>query len=390
MNISILDRYFFKDLLVASLGNTIVLTCILLYGNLQKNSDLLIQSFAYSPSSFLELTTYLIPYSLSMGLPFGFSLAILFSLGRMASNREILALGSHGVGLTKWARPVFLLSLLLSIISTFSHLEWGPENRALFDERQKEIVWSNLNLLLLQKGQIELDLNSKHTQNGIRGIGELVDEDISKISISVGNVFSDTWQNVRILLKYDDGTISNILHAGEATATRSADRANLILNLRDLDVEPGFSGHKDQGNRSSLFISFKKWKNPVIINLLQTNQSDHLNYKRMKMSELLTASDKANSTDVKSQIRVIIHKGIALGFSPFFLCCFLLPISAQKGKQETMVNITTGIVVCISYFGVGKLCSNILTSYGIGFAGWWVPNLLCLFLGIYLMRNMKI
>ena len=201
MNTSILDRYFFKDLLLASLGNTIVLTCILLYGNLQKNSDLLIQSFAYSPASFLELTSYLIPYSLSMGLPFGFSLAILFSLGRMASNQEILALGSHGVGLTKWARPVFLLSILLSIISVFSHLEWGPKNRALFDERQKEIIWSNLNSLLLQKGHIELNVNSNDPKTSIRGIGELVDDDISRISISVGEILTDTWQNVRIVLK---------------------------------------------------------------------------------------------------------------------------------------------------------------------------------------------
>jgi lipopolysaccharide export LptBFGC system permease protein LptF len=390
LNISILDRYFFKDLLLASLGNTIVLTCILLYGNLQKNSDLLIQSFAYSPSSFLELTSYLIPYSLSMGLPFGFSLAILFSLGRMASNREILALGSHGVGCIIWARPIFLLSILLSIISTFSHLEWGPKNRALFDERQREIVWSNLNLLLLQKGQIELDLNSENTQSGIRGIGELVDEDISKISISVGNVFADTWQNVRIVLKHDDDKISSILHAGEAIATISADRANLILNLRDLDVEPGFSGHKDQGNESSLFISFKKWKNPVMVNLPQVYQPDHLSFKRMKLAELLTALDKASSTDVKSQIRLIIHKGFALGFSPFFLCCFLLPVSALKGRQETMVNITIGIIVCIAYFGIGKFFSNMLTSYGIGFAGWWLPNLLCLLFGITLMRSLRI
>jgi len=390
LNTSILDRYFFKDLFLASLGNTIVLTCILLYGNLQKNSDLLIQSFAYSPASFLELTSYLIPYSLSMGLPFGFSLAILFSLGRMASNQEILALGSHGVGLTIWARPVFLLSILLSIISVFSHLEWGPKNRALFDERQKEIIWSNLNSLLLQKGQIELNVNSNDPKTSIRGIGELVDEDISKISISVGNIFADTWQNVRIVLKHDDDTISSILHAGEATATISADRADLLLNLRDLDVEPGFSGYKNQGNRSSMFISFKKWKNPVSINLLQTNQPNKLNFKRMNLAELLTAQDKANRTDEESQIRVIIHKGFALGLSPFFLCCLLLPISAQKGKQETMINITVGIFVCIAYFGVGESCSKILSNYGIAFVGWWVPNLICLLFGITLMRNFKI
>lgn len=358
-----------------------------MYGNLQKNSDLLIQSFAYSPSSFLELTSYLIPYSLSMGLPFGFSLAILFSLGRMASNREILALGSHGVGLTKWARPVFLLSLLLSIISTFSHLEWGPENRARFDVRQKEIIWSNINSLLVQKGQLEFDVNADDTTPGLGGIGDLADDDISKISISVANILKDEWHNVRIMLKQTDGTICRILHAGEASVRRSDDKTNLILDLRDVDVEPGFNRDEDRNNRSSLYVSFSRWKNPVLINLIESNHTESFNLKRTTLLKLVDLLNEEKNQNTRKNIIAIISKGFALGFSPFFLCCFLLPIATQKTRWETMVTITWGIFVCLAYFAVGKLSSNLISNYSFNFLGWWVPNILCLFFGLYLMNK---
>jgi lipopolysaccharide export LptBFGC system permease protein LptF len=65
-------------------------------------------------------------------------------------------------------------------------------------------------------------------------------------------------------------------------------------------------------------------------------------------------------------------------------------MSAKKGNEVTMLNITVGIFICIFYFGVGNMCFKILSGYGIAFLGWWVPNMLCLLLGIALMRNLQI
>lgn len=388
MNSSIIGKYFFKELLLATLGITFVLTCILLYGNLQKHGDLLIQSFTFSPTSFLELTGYLIPYSLSMGLPFGFALAILFSLGRMASQGEILALSSHGVGLLQWAFPVFFLALCLSIISTIAQVDWGPKNRTLFDARQKEIVWSNLNLLLLQKGQVEFAVSSKGTNQGLEGIGELADEEISKISISVGNIQNDIWKNVRIVMKQDDGSISSVLHAGTATTARSDDKRNLILNLTDVDVEPGFNEKRSSNNRSSFFVSFRKWKYPIVVNLFQSNQNLKNTWKRMGLLELISVLGETKDTATKKEVKAIISKSFALGLSPFCLCFFLLPIASQKGRGETMVNMTWGILVCLGYFGLGQLSFNLLSNLSFAYFGWWVPNLVCLVLGFILMRRL--
>ena len=136
----ILHKHIFKQLLLTTLLNTFILTLILLYGNLQKHGEVLIQSLSFSLWTVLELSVHLIPYSLSMGLPFGFALAILFCVGRWSSDREILSLRSHGLSILQWSVPVFLLSFLLSLVSVYASVDWGPLNRAKFDDLKKEIV----------------------------------------------------------------------------------------------------------------------------------------------------------------------------------------------------------------------------------------------------------
>ena len=138
----ILQRYLFKEILFITLLNTFVLTAILLYGNLIKNDESIFQALTLSYSSFLKLVFLLVPYSLSMGLPFGFALAVLFCFSRWSANREILGLRSLGMNLRSWILPVLLLAVLFSGLSSFASLHWSPVNRGKFEKRKNEIIWN--------------------------------------------------------------------------------------------------------------------------------------------------------------------------------------------------------------------------------------------------------
>ena len=79
---TIIRRFVFRELLVTTLLSTLVLTVILLYGNALRSHERLFQALSLSPYLFLELIGFLVPYSLTYGLPFGFALAVLFCFGR--------------------------------------------------------------------------------------------------------------------------------------------------------------------------------------------------------------------------------------------------------------------------------------------------------------------
>ena len=111
---TIIRRFVFLELLKTTLLATLVLTGVLLYGNAVRAHESLFQALSLSPGLFLELIGFLVPYSMTYGIPFGFALAILFCFGRWSSDKEILAMRSLGVGIGDWGKPVFSLSILLS------------------------------------------------------------------------------------------------------------------------------------------------------------------------------------------------------------------------------------------------------------------------------------
>ena len=191
---SLLNQSLLKDLVWATLVNTCILTVILLYGNLQKHDELLVQTIGLNFGSVIEIVVLLIPYALSMGLPFGFALALLFCIGRWASDREILALRTLGMNIWQWSWPIILLSVLLSLLATYASLQWSPVNRAKFEQRKKEIVLSNLKMLLEKDEQITFPLNSDEDKSQFSGFANLDQDNLSFISISVSEIQAGDWK----------------------------------------------------------------------------------------------------------------------------------------------------------------------------------------------------
>ena len=382
---SILHKHIFKQLLLTTLLNTFILTLILLYGNLEKHGEVLIQSLSFSLWTVLELAVHLIPYSLSMGLPFGFALAILFCVGRWSSDLEILSLRSHGLSISQWSVPVFLLSFLLSLLSVYASVDWGPLNRAKFDELKKEILWGNLNVLLQKRGQIDFNVNSTNQDSSFSEFAFVSNGQLSKVSISVSETQARVWKNARLVMTDKDGVILSVLHAGEAIVSRSQDRSNLILDLKEVDLEPGFDERNESKESSSTFLSFKSWKKPIVIGLFDSQGEEERSFKKMGFRQKLDFLTKNPSDDKAMEVSFLLHKEIALGFSPLFLCVFLLPVAAKQGRSETMMNLLIGLSFCLTYFLIGSLSANFLSDSSFGFLSWWYPNILCLLVGCYLI-----
>ncbi len=77
MNSPTIIRWFvFLELLKTTLLATLVLTGVLLYGNAVRAHESLFQALSVSPGLFFELIGFLVPYSMTYGIPFGFALAM--------------------------------------------------------------------------------------------------------------------------------------------------------------------------------------------------------------------------------------------------------------------------------------------------------------------------
>ena len=223
---------------------------------------------------------------------------------------------------------------LLSILSLYAGVEWAPVNRAKFDELKKDIIWTNLNSILAKTGQITFPIDSNNADSSFEDLTSLATEKPTKISISVSATHPGKWENARFVLTDLNGRITSVLHAGETHVSRSPDLSQLILNLKQVDLEPtGFiDGNQSEANSSPVFLSFQAWKKPILIDLFQDKSEKVKTFKKMGFQEKIDLLSRTQSVDEKVEIKFLLHKGIALGFSPFFFPFFYF--RSQRNKEN--------------------------------------------------------
>lgn len=382
----IIRRFLFRELLLSTLLATLVLTGVLLYGNALRSHESLFQALSLSPGLFLELIGFLVPYSMTYGIPFGFALAMLLCLGRWSSDKEILAFRSLGLGIWDWGKPVFSLSILLSALTLYATLQWAPVNRSNFDQKMQEVVWTNLNSVLEKEGEIEFTIGEDLNKESGASLQALGGEGLSKVSISVGEIRADRWRNLRLLLFGESGDLLSIVHAKRGIVEKSERKARLLLDLRDIDVETGDSSRA--GQTSDLFVSFERWNQPLVLDLDSRRQN--LSYKRMGLVQLWELSRDSELGEAKRDAIALLNKNFALGLSPFFLSLVLLPLAVSKGRKESVTNMAVGIFVAVAYYGVGNLFANLESSLFLSTYGWWGPNAICLCFGLPLLFRFEI
>ena len=379
----ILQRYLFIEIFKVTALNTFVLTSILLYGNLIKNDESIIQALSLSFSSFIELVLLLVPYSLSMGLPFGFALAVLFCFSRWSYNQEIQGLRSLGFSLQSWIPPVLILAIVFSGLCSFASLYWAPVNRAKFETRKNDIIWENLNKLIQRDGQIEFKVGSDPESNSLESFQSFSKEKLTSVSISVAEITEEKWKNLRILLFGEKNKVVSVVHA--KYAEMEIDRSNslwLNLELKDIDIEPGYVDAMVANESDSFFyVSFDSWKSPIAINL--AHSSDSSNVTKMGIGRIIRILDDPKDHEQFKQAKLSLSKNIALGTSPFFLSLVLIPLSAKKGRKESILNLTIGIFVCLLYYGLGFLTANLFSAEHYDYLGWWFPNFICMGAGLF-------
>ena len=177
---------------------------------------------------------------------------------------------------------IFWMDFLLSILSLYAGVEWAPVNRAKFDELKKDIIWTKFKFDISENGQITFPIDSNNADSSFEDLTSLATEKPTKISISVSATHPGKWENARFVLTDLNGRITSVLHAGETHVSRSPDLSQLILNLKQVDLEPGFiDGNQSETNSSPVFLSFQAWKKPILIDLFRNKSEKVKTFKKM-------------------------------------------------------------------------------------------------------------
>jgi len=388
---SLLFRYLFREVSIATSASFAVVCVILFYGNAVRNDEYFLQALFHSPETFFALSGLLIPYAASYALPLGFVVGLLLSLGRMSADKEILAMRTVGLGMGTLLCPVILLSLLFSVLSVFLIGEWGPRSRALFDLRKTEIVLDSLDLILKRDGVLTFEIppavEEGNTQDSSTALRSLMGPQVRRCGLAAGNVEGDVWRDLRLSFRDGSDRMVGVLSARSAKVRRDTVRGVLALHLEGIDLEGDFNSSVPGSTRSPSFVVFESWSEPLELPL--TDGSPSTSFKRLGYSQLYHAYFDHANVDQRLEISILLNKNLALGCSPICLAIMALPLSIRVGRRETMLN--AGIALCLAmfYFFLVTFLPEALRDFSnLRPALWsWVPNALCTCGGVFMLAK---
>ena len=356
----------------------LLLTVILVFGNLSKYESVLLIAFEHSPFALFKLTLLIIPYALSIAIPFGYSLALSFVVGKWSSFREIDALRCLGQSPYQLFLPVLTFSFPLCLLVLFASLQWGPTNRNKFDEYRENLVWENISSVMEESGEISIPIGKEQdlfSNSALDSLTSLQGQEIERVTISAQVAGKNIWKYLRICFHNKGDQIQLVVNAQKAEVSRLISQGILNLKLMDIDFEPSMSEKGFFGEQDSLYVSVRELKEPLAFKISQGKKQN------LKRVGFLPLCDLANSSPDKKEKRMakgIISKNLALGLSPAFVAILIIPLATRVGKKDATQSLFLGIILCVGYFSTGTIAQNLLSDSSYSYFSWWLPNLFCL------------
>src|SRR5689334_21631993 len=103
----IIDRYIGKNVFDTMLIGIVVLSVVLVLGNIIRELlDKLINQ-GVPLEIVLAFMAVVLPFSLTFSIPWGLLTALLLVFGRMSADNELIALRSNGVSIPRICVPIF-------------------------------------------------------------------------------------------------------------------------------------------------------------------------------------------------------------------------------------------------------------------------------------------
>src|ERR1700761_38338 len=141
--VKIIDRYVTGQVLTTGFFAVGVLSVVLVLGNVFKQLlDLLVNHDAPF-DLIISFILYILPFSLTFTIPWGFLTSVLLVFGKMSAENELIALRSSGVSIPRISIYVFVIACFCVGICLWINLDVAPNAQAKMKDALYNIAVSN-------------------------------------------------------------------------------------------------------------------------------------------------------------------------------------------------------------------------------------------------------
>ena len=357
------DRYIGRQVLLGTLFAILVLSMVLVLGNLYKQIRPLLVDKHAPLWLVLRFVMTVLPFSLMFTIPWGFLSAVLLVFGRLSSDQEITSFRVAGMSLARLVVPVFVIAAALSGVCLWLNINVVPHARGSLTDLLYEEAKRDPRSLL----------NPGMVQAGVQDVKFFVEDQAgdSLIGLHLYRTPSSA---------ATEAPLDAYLHAERFTFVVDDAKKQLRLKL----YNASFETRKPDG---SVEMAFAGEAEPYLIpyGAVRTEKS-----KPSAMTNQEMRDYQARHPDLSPQQRVKFQTEMTQRYS-FSLACLAfafvaVPLGMQSRRRDSSTGLLMSLLLGTGYFLCIMLANDSKTSDGALFA-LWTPNVICVAVGLFLFRR---
>jgi len=223
MVLRIFDRYIGRQVLSATLMGVLLLSGVMVLGNVYKKLDELLGDTQLPAGVIVEFVALIIPFSLIFTIPWAFLTGILLVFGRLSADNELVSLRMTGWSMPRICAVVFALAAALSGVCYWVNVELAPMAKNRMKMMLYEVALENPEALF-QEGRVLSKVPGFVIHTGSRRGKELHDLQIVELD---GTLARRVVRAKRAVLETQPGVLDFTMHLYEAEIeafTHTADK----------------------------------------------------------------------------------------------------------------------------------------------------------------------
>ncbi len=366
----IFDRYLGRQIGMATLIGVVLLSGLMVLGNVYKMLDQLLGNSEVPASLVLEFVAMVIPFSLTFTIPWAFLTGILLTFGRLSADNELVSLRMTGMSMPRICLPVFVLAILLSGVCLWVNVDLAPAAKNRMKRLFYRVVVENPETLF-QEGQVLDKMPGMRIYTGKRNGKEMTDLHIMMLDSVTGNSY---------------------IRAESATLYSEKDSPDIMLNLHSTNLEQATAGDAAKTNANAFGES---WMNFSLAKLkedkVRVNASMKTTAALLDEVNSWKDQDGADLTVVQRSLSYTeLSKRFSFSLASITFALVAIPLGVTAQRRETTMGFVIGLGVALVYM------TFIITGDALNDKPgamphliMWVPNVLFLGLGAWLFRRLS-
>lgn len=359
----ILCRYIYREIATPFLFALLIFTIILFTVRILKLVELVVNR-GVPLQELLAIFLYILPAFFEFTIPMSFLLALLWSFGRLSSDREIIALRSCGISFAQMIFPVAIVTLVTLFFSFFLTLYARPWSNAAL----RQVIYG------VTKTRATAGLKEKTFNDDFAGVVVYTDKIQPPGSIMQGVMIADTRSSQR----------QNTIFARQGHVVFNEDSQLLTLRLFDGTVHSTEASRK--GYQTTNFATYDLTLNmaTALSDIAKNPAPSELSLHDLRQS---IAQKRQEGGNVNADLSEF-HRRFSLPFSCVVFALLALPLSVLPRWGFRSHGFAISIVIIVAYYvllTVGETLGKKGSLYP-AFA-LWLPNLILGTIGIILFSR---